>query len=639
MQGQRGTIGSLPDTIEFDHGSATNNATIDQQIFWNTMRNPAEHRIPDDMLSASDMNTSYVNSMSHEWQNFGGWSLGEPSSSNTLTGTNHNEQKAELGWSSSANACTRAGPRLEERRYEPTNILSQENASASPLFMQSSNTDAVPQNINLNASFMFNNGDNSQGMEHLNLHKSSGSVNERIPPAVGSSPFVLPSGSNGFLVEDNDGRPGSSFEARRVSRKRKAVEGNIGQSSISGSSGYGYHMDGSAWRAVHAQDNAGSSSSVSESSERVNARLGLSVREDSLDSVPDSSFAGSSERYRRNFRLRINPSSQQDAVIPAAFSTGSSIRNSSGSASLMSQRLLPVDHSLEFRSAPAVDTTIPQSQPVVIQVPALPTNMQSFRWSGGSSSRSGHPSSSVVSGDRDTLTREEASSRSMTGNIMEHPIFIPATDLRNLARNPAIRTSNGRNMNFSGNVASSSRTGSSSASHPSPSPTWVPRPSPTQNPRRLSEYVRRSLFSSGSEAGVQNSSYSPLQNRTASSQERVLSSGTGNQRHYQALPRSSSWMERQGDGELGIPYPLRTLAAGGEGSSRLVSEIRNVLGLMRRGESLRIEDVMILDHSVFSGMADIHDRHRDMRLDVDNMSYEELLALEEQHWKCKYWID
>ena len=31
---------------------------------------------------------------------------------------------------------------------------------------------------------------------------------------------------------------------------------------------------------------------------------------------------------------------------------------------------------------------------------------------------------------------------------------------------------------------------------------------------------------------------------------------------------------------------------------------------------------MILDQSVFSGIADIHDRHRDMRLDVDNMSYE-----------------
>lgn len=31
---------------------------------------------------------------------------------------------------------------------------------------------------------------------------------------------------------------------------------------------------------------------------------------------------------------------------------------------------------------------------------------------------------------------------------------------------------------------------------------------------------------------------------------------------------------------------------------------------------------MILDQSVLLGVADIHDRHRDMRLDVDNMSYE-----------------
>lgn len=31
---------------------------------------------------------------------------------------------------------------------------------------------------------------------------------------------------------------------------------------------------------------------------------------------------------------------------------------------------------------------------------------------------------------------------------------------------------------------------------------------------------------------------------------------------------------------------------------------------------------MILDQSVFLGVADIHDRHGDMRLDVDNMSYE-----------------
>lgn len=34
------------------------------------------------------------------------------------------------------------------------------------------------------------------------------------------------------------------------------------------------------------------------------------------------------------------------------------------------------------------------------------------------------------------------------------------------------------------------------------------------------------------------------------------------------------------------------------------------------------QDVLIFDQSMFFGGPDMHDRHRDMRLDVDNMSYE-----------------
>uniref|UniRef100_A0A2N9IFM7 RING-type E3 ubiquitin transferase n=1 Tax=Fagus sylvatica TaxID=28930 RepID=A0A2N9IFM7_FAGSY len=59
-------------------------------------------------------------------------------------------------------------------------------------------------------------------------------------------------------------------------------------------------------------------------------------------------------------------------------------------------------------------------------------------------------------------------------------------------------------------------------------------------------------------------------------------------------------------------------------------QIRQVLSAMRRGENLRVEDYMLFDPFIYHGMADMHDRHRDMRLDVDNMSYEELLALEER---------
>ncbi|RDX85783.1 putative E3 ubiquitin-protein ligase RHG1A, partial [Mucuna pruriens] len=442
MQGQRGTIGSLPETIEFDCGSTSSATTVDQHIFWNNMRNPAENQY---VLSPGDINPSYVNSINHEWQNLSGWSLGEPSSSSTQNEVTNNEQKRELGLSSSVSSGAIAGPRLEERRFEPNNTFSLDNVNTSPMYMRSSNSHLVPQTLNLNASLADSGNDNSYHVGHpSNLNKSSGPVNEHIPPTIGSGPFLLPSGTNGFLVEDTDGRP---LDTRRVSCKRKAAERNVGPSSDSGSSSYSQHTDGSAWNTLPTHDYGGSSFNRSAPTEQVNARLGLSTGDGASESMPGSNGSGSSESFHRNFRLRVNPSSQQISIPPTSVSSGNVIRNSGvSSSSPMLQRFHPVDNSLDLRG---------------------------------------------------------------------------------------------------------------------------------------------------------------------------LSSG--------ANP-----FERPGDGEFGIPYSLRSLAVAGEGSSRLVSELRNVLGLMRRGGNLRYEDVMILDHSVFSGIADIHDRHRDMRLDVDNMSYEELLALEER---------
>ncbi|GAA0163923.1 ubiquitin-protein ligase [Lithospermum erythrorhizon] len=45
---------------------------------------------------------------------------------------------------------------------------------------------------------------------------------------------------------------------------------------------------------------------------------------------------------------------------------------------------------------------------------------------------------------------------------------------------------------------------------------------------------------------------------------------------------------------------------------------------------LNPEGLVIIDRSAFSGSRTLFDQHRDMRLDIDNMSYEELLALEER---------
>ncbi|KAL9449364.1 hypothetical protein AB3S75_011317 [Citrus x aurantiifolia] len=573
MQGQRGTIGSLPETLSFDHGS-TSTSAVDQQMFWNNMRNPPESRPPDNMLSPAGTRTTmtYVNSMSHEQQMSTAWSLGEPSSHGPQNKVTHDERRTQLGW-----------------QCEPTSCMPVDGANVNPMLVQSSNSNMMSQNLNLNA------------------------------------------GSGGYLAEENNGRPGSSSEGgRRASCKRKALEGNVENSSVGGTSSYFQHAESSACSAVSASYNGRSSLSISDPSGQVNSGRGLGVRGPVRDGLPEWPVAGNAERSRRNYRVRINPSNQQKVMPYAQFPTNTAVRHSSISSTLESSRLPPNDQSLDSMTAPSVENTGPQSQPVLLHVPMFPQNLQPFRWDKGSSSRSGSSSSSNGARDGD-VQREEARPRIMGRNILENPMFIPAPDLRNLVRSPANRSLAGGNISTPGNVASSSRAGSSSGVHPPSAPTWVPHPNPYQYPRRFSELIRRSLTSSsGSESAGQSSNQTPPRSVPLSPEEMVLSSGAGNQRHHPSYPRSASRLERQ-DGVLGFPHPLRALAAVGEGRNRLlVSEIRNVLDLMRRGEGLQFEDVMILDQSVFFGVADINDRHRDMRLDVDNMSYEELLALEER---------
>ncbi|KAK1317839.1 hypothetical protein QJS10_CPA05g01338 [Acorus calamus] len=78
----------------------------------------------------------------------------------------------------------------------------------------------------------------------------------------------------------------------------------------------------------------------------------------------------------------------------------------------------------------------------------------------------------------------------------------------------------------------------------------------------------------------------------------------------------------------GVPMSLRPFPTFSDVRNRTISE--RICDLIRRGENIRYQDVLILDRSMFHGRAELHDRHRDLRLDVDNMSYEELLALEER---------
>ncbi|TYJ28750.1 hypothetical protein E1A91_A06G021400v1 [Gossypium mustelinum] len=584
MQGQKGAFGSFSETF-FDQGSTSSNATIEQQVCWNNIQNPIENRFPDCLPSHNDINIGYVNSISREEQEPGRWSLEEPSSSGTQNEVNHNERKVDHVWSSSMSA----------------SVTAEKNSP----FVQNSNSNTVSRSLNLNAAIVAHGNNNCQVMDRSNLYNPSGSERDLISSAAGPEGFRLSSRSSGYVGDDNDNRPG---DGRRASCKRKALEGNAGQSSSSGSSSYFHCAESSAGHGVSASSSVGNGMNISASSGQAHPRLGLEVGGSGSDANPGPIVLPAAKGSHRNFRLRISPSSIQEPIAPPVFSTGDMTRRSVISSSQQSSRL-PTDHSLDIRSAPVLDNASLQNPNVAVHVPTLPRNVQSFRWNGGSGSRTGNTSSSNISGDRDAVPHEGHQLRSMARNLLDHPMFVRAPELRTLVRNPMNRDVNSGNLSVPGNFASTSCAGSSSGANASSVPTWAPQPNhPSQYPRRLSGLVRRQLMSSlGPESG-----------------------GPGNHPSLQ-YRRLMSLLERQDAGFLAVPHSLRNLAAATEGRSRLVvPEIRNVLDLMRRGENLRFEDAVILDQSAFFGAPDIHDRHRDMRLDVDNMSYEELLALEER---------
>ncbi|XP_074264042.1 putative E3 ubiquitin-protein ligase RHG1A [Silene latifolia] len=617
MQGQRSAIGSLPDSINFDYGSPSTNVGADQQICWNNLPNPAESRLPDYMISASNSDNTYVSSVNPEGRNFSRWNIGDP---NSVGPQNIAGQSTQSGWSPPINTSIGVGLRLDLQQNEPGNLISQPDINlnlSTNQIVRGSSSNSASQNFDLNEARYHTVDDE---MDCPNSSTSFGFENKFHTSASTSS------GSGGFLVEDDDGRPGCSLDGRRLSCKRKTLEGNAGQSSSGGNCFPG--AEDSLWRGISPHfDTPGSSSNVS-LPEQVNPRLGLGMSgRVSNDNLHPLNVLGGLESSQRIYRSRVNLSIQQDSMSNNSFLPvpTSVTRHPDIQSVHQPLRFVPISPSHDLMSQIPQETSVPQNQSALMRASTMRRSGQSHRWN------TLRPGSSSGSGERDDVVPDDFSSRNLPRNIGEHPMFLPPIEARNSASQTNWNLNSG-SVGISRNAGSSSRPGSSVGPPSSVGPSWAShRHPPSQYSRRLSEYVRRSLISTaGSDIAGQSSSSGQQRSIPASSQDGVLPSSGVNQGHNRVHSRSALWLERQGDGTGGIPY-LRALAAAGEGRSRLVSEIRNALDIIRRGgEGLRIEDVMLLDQSVFFGMADIHDQHRDMRLDVDNMSYEELLALEER---------
>ncbi|CAO2817781.1 unnamed protein product [Amaranthus hypochondriacus] len=646
MQGQRSAIGSLPDSINFDYGSPSSNVGMDQQICWNNIRNPPENRVSDLRISAT--NSDNMGGVSREGIGLSRWTIGEQSSSINQNVVSSDDQLTQSGWSTSMNGSGGIALRLEEQRYDPAIVsqngvnlnISSNQVVVGPSFMQSSDPNSGSQRQDLSDRNFLRVGD---VMDCPNSSKSNGSRGKFLPSTSSSDPFAS-SGSGGFLVEEDECRRGCLMDGRRLSCKRKTLEGNAGQSS--GSGNCFSQAENSSWHAVPPRYDASGSVNAplpSEGSpnvsatEQVNSRLGLGMGGGvPADIFRPVSLPAGSEISQRSYRLRMNPSIQQGSMPNNSFSLAPNSGDRRPDIPSAHQPLgfLPFNPPIDLMSPILPESSVPQSQSGMLRVSALQRNSQVQRWNGSPNLRPGSSSSPVIPGDRDAVLPEDLNSRTIPRNITEHPLFVPPAETRNSAQSLTNWNVRSGNVGISRNIPSSSRTGSvsASASHTALGPSWAPhRHSPAQYSRRLSEYVRRSLLSTvGPEMAGQSSSNNQLRSGPANSPDGMIPSIGANQGHNQSHSRSALWTERHEDGALGTPYSLRALAAVGEGRSRLVSELRNVLDMMRRGEGLRFEDVMLLDHSVLFGMADIHDQHRDMRLDVDNMSYEELLALEER---------
>nr|XP_043616653.1 E3 ubiquitin-protein ligase MBR2-like [Erigeron canadensis] len=547
MQGQKGVIGSLPESLALEQGSSSSDSgPVEQQICWT------------DFMRHPPANTS------QERQNRSMWTMGESSSSSMPTHMSQNriDPKVEHGWS----GLMKVYP--EPQQHEPlASMLSLGDVSMNVTqnHANATNTRVVPHNVTVNPSTF-----------------------------IGMKPSSYASSSSDPLEMVN----------RPLARKRKAADlSNCQSSSGIESSNIFQRPSGSSsgWRLVSENP---PSTNLMPSNPTIPGQ-GLDVGGISSDNH--------SENTRRNVRIRTNNSRQQD-LFPATSVSNGQLNFLSHHSSL---GLNPVD----LRPQTVGISSSQGGQPIS-QVPVFRRNFQVTSRSRSSSLR-GNRLSSLYDGGLGDNTGTPPTT------ISDHPLFVHPRD-RRTGPQPAV------NWSFNGNNGNSVVSTLNLVPAPTLPANMTPhRGSAHHSSRRLSEILRQSLVSSTDsgaggvvDEGQSSNLFATLPPPVGPPQRAGVPSVIGipghHHRYHLAQQRTS---DRQLDGAFRIPLLAR--APGSEGRGRL-SEIHSVMDLIRRREGLRFEDFMILDQSVLYRMADMHDRHRDMRLDIDNMSYEELLALEER---------
>nr|XP_043621161.1 E3 ubiquitin-protein ligase MBR2 [Erigeron canadensis]XP_043621162.1 E3 ubiquitin-protein ligase MBR2 [Erigeron canadensis]XP_043621163.1 E3 ubiquitin-protein ligase MBR2 [Erigeron canadensis] len=567
MPGQRSIFDPFPEPVDLNQGSNSNSTSMDESDDWNIL-SPMERRLLNNDLSR-ELNISSVNTNNHHnLRSFSSWDVGESSSRASLQDRVSND-----GLKPDHDS------RLKEHRPKSSTISTHDSFPGGQVAAGSS---SIHMNVNLDVGYEGPDGDDN-GFHFMELYKSDRTESA----ASGSSHGIGPS----------ECESGSSLGSWGL--KRKALEGTSSQSLTGGSSSCFPESS----RSLNISSSLVDPMPVN-CQEPPNTQIGVVT---SAPGVPENS--------QTHFGHR--------GWVP--YNNITSTRNSTRHPNIdtsqrSSNRQLLLNEFLDQTSRGTDSGNISDQQPPLMHIPSMPRNTNHFWWGSNIRSRSGNSSSSPG------LPLERSSEPNIRNHVQHHN-FVPSSE-RNLVQDPtrwSLATGSVSTNGGGGAPPISRNVSGSGGFHPFNS-LWTPQLNSTMPSQQGStELPPWTLFpSAGVESGGQRGPF-PLfpAGSSSTSEDGHISSRVPSQRHhYQPFPRSALLMEIPGD-------DWRALAADIEGRQRLVSEIRQVLNAMRRGENLRAEDYMLFDPFI-NGVAELHDRHRDLRLDVDNMSYEELLALEER---------
>ncbi|KAL6844068.1 hypothetical protein ACP4OV_025741 [Aristida adscensionis] len=579
MQRQRNSVEHFADVFGFDIGSSSGNPGMDQQAYWNNVLGSVE---PQDLqgyqMNHSDATIPFGDEARQDGAFLGFWESGQASSSggsvNYGSSNNVKAERLNIG----------GGLRIGERRLVAENNISLDvdinlNGNVSDHYDQSSNVNCISLGSEQYGGYD-RDGSNAQPSD-LRLHPYRtfllGAEQTDSFTSLNSSENSLSDFS--FMPEGVDQRTGSSLDGRRLACKRKNIEGTNGQSSAGASTSFSLRND----NAFHNIASSSYSPAPPRNSPSLNCLSIPSSIEDQLprygtnSGLPSSSYdpsgainnAGNSQR---TFRARTSAAQQ---ISPCT------VWPSSNTIRLPNSWHHQPPHLQSAFDEPQEVIPVPgslnlQYQHPVNLVSGVPQAANRFTGHGTSSSRAGSLENRIVGG-------EEFTRRNVVATNFVDLVPPAAVDMRRLVPEPSNWSSDGRSTTISGNIPPVSRASASSTVNPPEG--FTQQNLSRRHPRNLSEEIGRL---SGALRG-----------------------------HQSSRLRSGFLLERQGDGVWGVPLPMRSR------EGRRLMEIRNALEMIHRGGNVRLE-------SIFYGGADTHDRHRDMRLDIDNMSYEELLALEER---------